>query len=1173
MSTNKNVRIRTTPGGEDKYLKVKLEQDVDNLEILSLRISQAEAYKRVCSDYGVIVGRAIANGGVGVPNAKISVFIPLSDDDAENELIKAIYPFTSLTEDTGIDKKRYNLFPDHNSKNDKCYTPIGSFPSKRKLLDNDILLEIHEKYYKFTTTTNKSGDYMLFGVPVGNHTLHMDVDMSDIGALSQKPYDLIREGSNIKIFESTTKFKGGNDLNTLAQVKSANTGINVVPFWGDIEECQIGINRFDFEIPTRIEPFSFFMGSIFSDNGKFSISQRCRLKKKIGNICDTVTGEGTIEMIRKTPDGLNEVFTVEGGRVIDENGAWAYQIPMNLEYKVTNEFGELVNSTEPNVGIPTRSDVRFRITMDMTGSEGRNRRRASYLIPNNPNSGQPDYTFDSNTTSDNFSTMYWNNIYTVRNFIGRFQAVKGLFGGGSIRDFLGVKNVDDCGSHTPFPYNRYDTSKNVLFTIMCTMNTIVVQIARLINLTIIRIINTIIGAINILPKVNIGKINCIPINCDDKDYKPGCKGYPDDNEDVQDCLQASLADALDVFKFDFYNDWVNGTLYFPQFKYKKKKNGRELFCDVDYNKTRKNYITETCLNTGTDFTKNDSKSRSIGKCGMVKKKNEKFYYAAKPKTDLNSNLLATDITNLGPIEECSPLLKNNFFLINAIPDTTYDRQPNGRERDDEVGSPTKGTLLTSGIDGVIMNITCLGIESNETVCDNTKVICELGMGIDEAIDIGSATSENVIGANEVLNANDLFNEPARAKLISNNLNIAYNANQTFVGDVNYEDYRDFNSNGSFKVPYENSFYFYFGIIPGKSAIQKFNTKYRTECLEEVETTFLINVVSQTNNTAVGTSIGAVDIEIIGGSGNYQYEWYDSSNTTIATSQDVTGLAPGNYRVEVTDLNTNKTATREVEILGPTPPSIVIDPTPVTTFGAFDGELAVSIFGGTAPYTLEMISGPSSPLSIPGSAITGTPPGGTFTSLSAGDYEIRVTDANALSETVSVTLTGPTQLIVDTSTSTLQTTCGDDNGEINISASGGTSPYTFLTTKSGASIPNGDNTNIPGLSSGTYTITVEDSATVTQTTTETVIILPSTEITITQQPFYFLDAASVPFIVVLTSGGSLPLTYRLFKDGTSATIADNTTGSFNATGLASGNYKIEIEDADGCLKTTNIVSVP
>ena len=38
---SKSVRIRTTPNGEDKYVKVELKQDFDLLEILSLKIKQS----------------------------------------------------------------------------------------------------------------------------------------------------------------------------------------------------------------------------------------------------------------------------------------------------------------------------------------------------------------------------------------------------------------------------------------------------------------------------------------------------------------------------------------------------------------------------------------------------------------------------------------------------------------------------------------------------------------------------------------------------------------------------------------------------------------------------------------------------------------------------------------------------------------------------------------------------------------------------------------------------------------------------------------------------------------------------------------------------------------------------------------------------------------------------
>ena len=58
---NKSVRIRTDLG--DKNLMVELNQDFDFLEILSLKISQEDLYNTFCADYGVLVGRVIANKG------------------------------------------------------------------------------------------------------------------------------------------------------------------------------------------------------------------------------------------------------------------------------------------------------------------------------------------------------------------------------------------------------------------------------------------------------------------------------------------------------------------------------------------------------------------------------------------------------------------------------------------------------------------------------------------------------------------------------------------------------------------------------------------------------------------------------------------------------------------------------------------------------------------------------------------------------------------------------------------------------------------------------------------------------------------------------------------------------------------------------------------------------
>lgn len=151
MSEN-SFRIRTNLN-DDKVVRVKLEQDNDFLEILSLKIKQEDTYKLHVSNYGVIVGRVLANDAFGIPNAKVSVFIELDDIDKANSEITNIYPYTSFqTKDS--EGRRYNLLPDEST--DDCYRIVGSFPNKRLVLDNDTQLEIFDKYWKYTTVTNKS---------------------------------------------------------------------------------------------------------------------------------------------------------------------------------------------------------------------------------------------------------------------------------------------------------------------------------------------------------------------------------------------------------------------------------------------------------------------------------------------------------------------------------------------------------------------------------------------------------------------------------------------------------------------------------------------------------------------------------------------------------------------------------------------------------------------------------------------------------------------------------------------------------------------------------------------------------------------------------------------------------------------------------------------------------
>ena len=492
-----SYRIRTKLG-VNQSINVQLEQDFEFLEILSLKITQSQIYTRQCSDYGVIVGRITANDGFGIPNARLSVFIPLSDQDENNPIISDLYPYRSLTtiNDDGF---RYNLLP--KTQSHSGHVPVGSFFDKEDVLVNPNYIEVFDKYFKFTTITNDSGDYMIFGVPIGSQTIHVDVDLSDIGEFSLAPQDLIRMGIATEAQVAGNKFRKSTNLNELPQIISFNRTLEVVPLWGQPEICSLGITRTDFDLASEanvtITPTAIFMGSIFSTNDKDYQRKNCKPKSKQGELCNLVTGPGEILAIRQTifEDDLGrpilETFDLEsGGQVIDENGAWLVDIPMNLDYVITNEFGDRVLSNDPKKGIPTKGKYRFKIKWNQSPKLSESIKRGYFLVPNvreygwdypntdplssSSNSGYNDavksYAFsvdwndygDTGTTiglrmiqtaidcEDKFYPMIYNKVYSISQLIDQYR-------NGYLPDrIISVKNIldDSCESeNVRFPTN------------------------------------------------------------------------------------------------------------------------------------------------------------------------------------------------------------------------------------------------------------------------------------------------------------------------------------------------------------------------------------------------------------------------------------------------------------------------------------------------------------------------------------------------------------------------------------------------------------------------------------------------------------------------------------------------------------------------------------------------
>lgn len=481
---NKSYRIRTEVN-TDNVVNFSMNSTIDTFEILSLKINQKNTYRLMGSNTGIVVGRVLANGGFGVPNVKVSIFIPYEDTENISQRILYHYDSTKDTDDNGV---RYNLLP--NELDDECHQNIGTFPSKRVLLDNNNWIEVFDKYYKLTTRTNDAGDYMIYGVPTGNQTIHMDIDLSDIGVLSQRPRDLIYKGYNANMFENMTKFKVDTNIDSLAQVITQDQAIYVYPFWGDTTDNNLNasITRCDLNVNYKFEPTCIFMGSVITDTGENSMTKKCIGAKKQGKMNEMITGDGRIEMIRKTPNGQIEQFSVKGDANINSDGVWCYQIPMNLDYVKTDEFGKMVMSDDPNTGLPTRARVRFRLSMSESPNDGNARKRARFLIPNNPHfieedypsfceTKEIDYEFGTKTKNENFRDLFWNNVYTVKSYIPRLQKSRLP---NNVRH-LGIKMVNHAGSNNPMPFNNLRIKFNFVYMFLCVLAKVLVTIVNFIN--------------------------------------------------------------------------------------------------------------------------------------------------------------------------------------------------------------------------------------------------------------------------------------------------------------------------------------------------------------------------------------------------------------------------------------------------------------------------------------------------------------------------------------------------------------------------------------------------------------------------------------------------------------------------------------------------------------------
>ncbi len=293
------------------------------------------------------------------------------------------------------------------------------------------------------------------------------------------------------------------------------------------------------------------------------------------------------------------------------------------------------------------------------------------------------------------------------------------------------------------------------------------------------------------------------------------------------------------------------------------------------------------------------------------------------------------------------------------------------------------------------------------------------------------------------------------------------------------------------------------------------------------------------NATCGFSNGSIDLSVNGGTAPYTYNWQPGG----ATTQDISGLAAGTYAVTVSDVNgCTTTAQAVINQLGLPIPTITA--TPVSCAGAENGTVSVSVIGGTAPYNYDWFH------------VAGTSNLPTLSGLAGGVYVLTITDATGCSTVTSATVNEPAPLSV--SVAKTNATCGLSNGAIDITATGGTTPYNYDWSNITGSSNDPDQT---GLSAGTYTVTITD-ANGCSTTTAVLIEQTGTPTVVAQSANVTCNGLANGTITLSVNGGTPQYTY----DWAHITGTNN---DGNLTGLVPGTYTVTVTDTYFCTTTTQV----
>lgn len=288
----------------------------------------------------------------------------------------------------------------------------------------------------------------------------------------------------------------------------------------------------------------------------------------------------------------------------------------------------------------------------------------------------------------------------------------------------------------------------------------------------------------------------------------------------------------------------------------------------------------------------------------------------------------------------------------------------------------------------------------------------------------------------------------------------------------------------------------------------------------------------TTNPACNQNNGTIVSTGTGGSAPYEFSLNGSS---FQSSGRFNNLAAGNYTIEIRDAN-GCTSTQSRSLTSSSAPSLSISNVTQPGCSQNNGAFTAQASGGISPYQFNLNGG-------------NFQSSGSFNNLAAGSYTITVRDANGCTSTQSRSLASPNAPNISIATP-LQPSCNEANGAFTAQASGGTAPYEFA-------LNNGtfqNNGRFGNLGTGTYTVSVRDVRGCTASISATLQAPagPRASAGSVRQPTCTRNDGQIQ---AQAQGGQLPYTFTL-NGGTFQS-------SPQFTGLAPGNYRITVRDAQGC----------